>query len=244
MTNLVYHPSIDQFKNHFVIKGANWIPNKTLLGHKTWRTIHSIEYSGWWNSITEYCSLAHQGDVWYTAALTTLKDYKDNAVYKVIYLVLMHGPLITESYILYFIWDKLRTQNTYGVGQTRIRQYVTQLTLSLSLHAAALDVRLSQAQEEQNLILNKLRTRNKSQYESECHMTNHKGSNVEGGDLIWLYNDAAGPSMGFLGGELSSGVMVGVNIASSESQMRHSRQLATKKYSIKHHFSGKLDLPL
>ena len=56
-------------------------------------------------------------------------------------------------------------------------------------------------------------------------MTNPKGSNVEGGDLIQLYNNAAGPSMGFLGRELSSGIMMGVNVASSKLQMR----LATKK---------------
>ena len=52
---------------------------------------------------------------------------------------------------------------------------------------------------------------------------------MEGGHLVQSDNDAAGPSMGFLGGELSSGVMVGVNVATSESQMRCSRQLATKK---------------
>ena len=52
-----------------------------------------------------------KGDVWHTAALTTLKDYKDNVVYKVIYLVSLHGPLITESYTLY----------TYGTGRTTIK---------------------------------------------------------------------------------------------------------------------------
>ena len=52
-----------------------------------------------------------KGDIWHTVALTTLKDYKDNVVYKVIYLVLLHSPLITESYILY----------TYGMGRTTIK---------------------------------------------------------------------------------------------------------------------------
>ncbi|KIL55149.1 hypothetical protein M378DRAFT_18199 [Amanita muscaria Koide BX008] len=67
------------------------------------------------------------------------------------------------------------------------------------------------------------------QRELKHPMTNTTGSNAEDGDGVQSEHDMAGPPLGFLGGEPSSGLMAGRNVASSESQMRRSRRLVMKK---------------